>query len=166
MIATRAMVARWGVAVVLMWGAAVGCATVRSPMAYVAGLDSDSLAIVDTATDRVVARIADVPQPWDIVVSSDGRTIYVGGKGRTVSAVGSDSHTIIDRIAAGKVPQAVDVSADGRALFVANAMDHTLSVISTSSRALLAQPRVGALPVAVAAIKNRPAVLVVYEPRS
>ena len=77
MIATCAMAVRWGMAVALIWGAAVGCAAVRTPMAYVAGLDSDSLAVVDTATDRVVARIADVPQPWDIVVSSDGRTIYV-----------------------------------------------------------------------------------------
>ena len=56
------------------------------------------------------------------------------------------------------VPQAVDVSPDGRVLFVANAKDQTLSAISLKTGHLLAQPRVGALPIAVAAIPRRPAV--------
>ncbi|MFZ5874886.1 MAG: YncE family protein [Nitrospirota bacterium] len=140
--------------------ALVGCASARGPLLYVADPDSDGVVVVDPTGRAPLVRVPEILKPWDVAVSPDGKTVYVGGRGRSVAAIRTDTHAIT-RVDAGGLPQAVDVSSDGRALFVANVKDHTVSVISTKTGALLAQPRVGPRPVAVAAIPRRPAVYVV-----
>jgi DNA-binding beta-propeller fold protein YncE len=127
---------------------------------YLADLDANRVIIVDPERRAVIARIADVPRPSGLAVAPDGRTVYAGGEGRAVTAIDASTHSV-RRIESGAAPHAVDVSSDGRALFAANAKDQTLSMIGIPSGRLLARPRVGALPIAVAAIPRRPAVYVV-----
>ena len=48
-----------------------------APFAYVPNEGSGTLSVIDTATDQVVGEIAAGKKPRGIVVSADGRTVYV-----------------------------------------------------------------------------------------
>jgi YVTN family beta-propeller protein len=109
---------------------------------YVANACSDSVSVIDTASDKVLETIPCRPDhrlpfgcgPSALAVSPDGGTLYVAnGTNNCVAVVRlaarsseGDSadrpaaSTVVGLIPAGWYPGAVRVSADGRRLFVAN----------------------------------------------
>ncbi|MHB8670195.1 MAG: beta-propeller fold lactonase family protein [Acidimicrobiales bacterium] len=116
------------------------------------------VSVLDTATDRVVARIPVGLEAYGLALSAN--TLYVsnwadqagrGGGTGTVSVVDLDpAHGApheVARIAVGQHPSALQLSADSQHLFVANTNDDTISVIDTASRTVTAvqsvQPDIG-----------------------
>jgi YVTN family beta-propeller protein len=124
------------------------CGMAASPtgkFVYVTTANSDTVSVIDTATDSVVETIDCKPEaklPFGsgsnaVAISPDGRTLFVAngtgncvamvrlGKKSTEAADGvPDSSAVAGMIPTGWYPGSVRLSADGKQLFVANVKGH------------------------------------------
>jgi YVTN family beta-propeller protein len=130
---------------------------------YVALTGSDTLGVIDTATDQLVQQIPVGNAPRQVAISADGSTAYVSNEGGrpatggdytnqsdgtnivsdpvtgaattgTVSVVNLGSGTETSEIPVGLQPTAL--YQDGSTLFVANSNDDSLSVINEQTGAV------------------------------
>ena len=101
---------------------------------YVAENLSDSVAVVDLATRRVMQRLAADAYPYAVATARDGR-VYVSTWGAsTVNAYRADSTgrlTSERSIAVGRHPSALLLNADGTRLFAASASTDRIAVVDT-----------------------------------
>ncbi|HYM70337.1 MAG TPA: bifunctional YncE family protein/alkaline phosphatase family protein [bacterium] len=99
---------------------------------YVANTESDSVSVVDTQTDQVIATLSLAPYrgapegsiPDGLAVSADGRTLFVTNAGNNDVAVvdlAGSPPTVAGLIPTAWYPTTVTVARDGRTLFVTNA---------------------------------------------
>lgn len=98
---------------------------------YVANAQSDTVSIIDTASDQIVRSVLLRPQgsqgmvgvtPTSVALAPDGKTLYVTlGDMNAVAAVDLPSGRIAGYIPAGWYPSAIVASPDGTHLLVANA---------------------------------------------
>jgi len=98
---------------------------------YVANGDSDTISVVDTASDRIVGTILLRPQivrdlagttPTGLVLSGDERRLFVTlGDMNAVAVIDTDDSELLGYFPAGAYPTAAVVSPDGKQLLVANA---------------------------------------------
>lgn len=101
----------------------------RGDRLYVANANSDSVSVIDTASDRVVRTIAAriTPKapvgsaPNALAVSRDGRTLYVAnGADNAVAVIDTASGKTRGFVPAGWYPTAVALSADEREMLIAS----------------------------------------------
>ena len=105
---------------------------------------------IDTATDTVVGKVPVGKHPAHVVVSQDGRWVYVtNGGDNTVSVVDASAMKVVDTIATDAFPHGIRLSPDGRQAYVANLKGGTVSVIDTASRKAVASIPVGRGPAQV-----------------
>ena len=126
-------------------------------MAYIANLGSNSVSVVNTATNTVIATVAVGSQPFGVSVSPDGSKVYVAisdAWSSDVSVINTGSNTVIATVAVGSVPQGVAVSTDGSKVYVANGNSNTVSVINTTTNAVDATIFVGTTPWGVSVSPN------------
>ena len=101
---------------------------------YVAENLADSLAVVDVASGRVLARYATERYPYGVVVGPHG-TVYVsawGGHTVSVFRFADDGTATLDRrVPAGRHPSALLLNADGSRLFVASGSTDRVTVLDT-----------------------------------
>ncbi len=115
-----------------------------------------------------VIKLNDVPQ--DIVISPDGKRLYVvagliGGYGEVVS-IDTGTGTVLNRlIAVGADPRSIAISRDGTRLYVANHGSDTVSAIDTGTGSVVRQfrPGCGTKPVSVAVGRDANRVYVICE---
>ena len=127
---------------------------------YVALNTAHQLAVIDTATRTVVARVAVGIHPYTTVISADGSKVYVSNWGGrvpgptdvtdgmfpivvdprtgipnngTVSVLDTASNTVVKNIAVGLHPCGMALAPAGDLLYVTNANSDTVSVIDTAS---------------------------------
>jgi YVTN family beta-propeller protein len=121
------------------------------PYAYVANLGADSVSVIDTLTNRVVATVAVGAQPDGVAASPDGHRVYVANfAANTVAIMDTATDTVTGNVPVGNGPVGLAASADGSRLYVANRGDNTVSVVDTASDAVVTVVPVGAGPDAVA----------------
>jgi YVTN family beta-propeller protein len=107
---------------------------------YIAENLSDSLAVVDIATRRVVQRVSVGPYPYAVAVAPDGR-VFVSAWGATFVATFTPDSA--GRLAAqhpidvGRHPSALALNADGTRLFVASASTDRVAIVDTRARRVL-----------------------------
>ncbi|MFD5428331.1 beta-propeller fold lactonase family protein, partial [Streptomyces sp. NPDC127084] len=119
--------------------------------AYVTNLSSNSVSVIDTATNTVSATIAAVGTPFGVAVSPDGTRIYVTNVGaNTVSVIDTATNTVIATVAVGTEPFGVAVTPDGTRAYVTNGNATTVSVIDTATNTVIATVAVGTDPLGVA----------------
>lgn len=105
---------------------------------------------IDTATDTVVGKVPVGKHPAHVVVSPDGRWVYVtNGGDNAVSVVDAAAMKEVATIATGAFPHGIRLSPDGRQAYVANLKGGTVSVIDTASRQQVASIPVGRGPAQV-----------------
>lgn len=105
---------------------------------------------IDTATDTVVGKVTVGQHPAHVVVSPDGRWVYVtNGGDNTVSVVDAGAMKVVATIATGAFPHGIRLSPDGRQAYVANLKGGTVSVIDTANRQQVASIPVGRGPAQV-----------------
>jgi YVTN family beta-propeller protein len=122
---------------------------------YAVNYGSDSVTVIDTATNAVAATIAVGSYPMQVAVSRDGTRAYVTNfVGNSLSVIDTASNTVIDTVAVGRAPASVTVDADGAWLYVVNRNDGTVSVIDALSHATHALISVGSWPVSVKLSSN------------
>jgi YVTN family beta-propeller protein len=105
---------------------------------------------IETASDKVVAKVPVGLHPAHVVLSVDGRHAYVtNGGDDTVSVVDTSTRKPVGTIPVGKYPHGIRFSPDGKEAHVANLKDGTVSVIDTASRTEAARIRAGKGPAQV-----------------
>ena len=91
---------------------------------------SDSLIVVDTGTQTVIAEIKVQNQPHGVCLSTDGRRIFVGNRGSdTVSVIDAGSYKVLKHIPVGDEPHGLITGVDDNMLYVANAGSYDISVV-------------------------------------
>jgi len=141
-------------AVVFALAVAVGAPSAQTvaARAYVTNDNSDTVSVIDTATNTVVATVDVGIFPIDVAVSPDGTRAYVvNSSGSTVSVIDTATNTVVATLAV-EHPTGVAVTPDGTRAYVTGGTDGTyrVSVIDTATNTVVATVGVGAAPKAVA----------------
>jgi YVTN family beta-propeller protein len=109
---------------------------------YVAENLADSLAVVDVATGRVLARHATDRYPYGVAAAPDG-TVYVSAWGDwTVSAfrfADDGSATESARVEVGRHPSSLLLNGDASRLFIASGSTDRVLVMDTRTRSIVAE---------------------------
>jgi uncharacterized repeat protein (TIGR01451 family) len=121
--------------------------------AYAVNATANSVAVIETSTNRVVANL-EVASPVRVKVSPDNARLYVTGSESTVVVFDAQTLARITSIQVGSSPAGLALAPGGKLAYVANRNADSVSVIDTSSNTVVATVTVGAFPVAVALSPN------------
>jgi len=110
-------------------------------------MNADGIAIIDTASHKVVRVLAAGSDPEQFDLSVDEKRLFVANEdaGRT-SVVDIASGKLIASIPVGLEPEGVAVAPNGRWVFVTNESDHAVSVIDTHTLKVVKSVSVGQRP--------------------
>ena len=140
--------------VVLMGGWAVGTGSLSAagvPKAYVGLFKDDAVAVLDTAQNKVLSTIAVPKGPHGLVVTPDGRKVYVSSDGAsTVSVIDTAADRVVASIDVAANPHGLAVSGDGSRVLVLGWGSNRALVIDTATDRVIgevpvAQPHNGSL---------------------
>ena len=97
---------------------------------FVAQRDADQIAVMQMPAGKVLQRIALPAEPTSMVLSADGKTLYVTAAGpkSTVCAIDTASAKISFTLPAGHTATGVAVSPDGKRLYVCNRFNNDVWV--------------------------------------
>jgi YVTN family beta-propeller protein len=109
--------------------------------------DADGLAVVDTATARIVGNLKAGSDPEQFDVSRDGRRLFIANEDQaTLSVIDARNGAPVASIPVGREPEGVRVSPDGRWVLVSSETDSTVSLIDTKRLKVLRTVNVGVRP--------------------
>src|SRR4030095_1212368 len=105
-----------------------------APKAYVGLFKDNAIAVLDTDTNRVQGTIP-VPQgPHGIVITPDGRKVYVSSDGAsTVSVIDTQTDKVVRSIEVGINPHGLAIAPDGRQVLVGAFGTNQVVLIDTST---------------------------------
>src|SRR5882724_2014138 len=139
-----ALIAGW-----LFWtGPGVAAA---APKAYVGVFKDDAVAVIDTAQNKVVGTIPVPKGPHGLVITPNGRKVYVSSDGvSTVSVIDTASDRVTATIEVGANPHGLAISGDGSRVLVSGWGSNRALVIDTATDRVIgevpvAQPHNGTL---------------------
>ncbi|MGA7384174.1 MAG: YncE family protein, partial [Methylocella sp.] len=91
-----------------------------APFAYVANVASNSVSVIDTATNTVVATIPVRAAAEGLAVTPDGTHVYVTNiSSDHVSVIATATNTVVATVAVGSYADGVAVTPDGTHVYVA-----------------------------------------------
>jgi YVTN family beta-propeller protein len=135
-----------------------GCAVETSsrgaagpPKAYVGLFKDDAVAVIDTAQNKVLKTLAVPKGPHGLVVTPDGRKVYVSSDGAsTVSVIDAVADRVVSSIDVGSNPHGLAVSGDGTRVLVLGWGSNRALIIDTATDRVIgevpvAQPHNGTL---------------------
>jgi YVTN family beta-propeller protein len=140
--------------VVLLGGCAGGTGSLSAaaaPKAYVGLFKDDAVAVVDTAQNKVLGTIAVPKGPHGLVVTPDGRKVYVSSDGAsTVSVIDTATDRVVASIDVGPNPHGLALSGDGSRVLVSGWGSNRALIIDTVTDRVIgevpvAQPHNGTL---------------------
>ena len=138
----------------LMGGWVVGTGSLSAagaPKAYVGLFKDDAVAVIDTAQNKVLSTIAVPKGPHGLVVTPDGRKVYVSSDGAsTVSVIDTAADRVVASIDVGANPHGLAVSGAGSRVLVSGWGSNRALVIDTATDRVIgevpiAQPHNGTL---------------------
>ena len=110
-------------------------------------LVADGIAVIDTATLKVITVLKGGSDPEQFDMSADGRRLFVANEDvATVSVLEIASGAVVARIPVGHEPEGVRISPDGRWALVTSETDNTVSIIDARSLKVLRTVAVGQRP--------------------
>jgi YVTN family beta-propeller protein len=108
--------------------------------AYAGIFKDDTVAVIDTTTNRVLRTIAVPKGPHGLVMTPDGRKVYVSSDGAsTVSVIDTLTDQVVSSIDVGPNPHGLAISPDGRKLLVMAFGANQVIVVDTTSNRILGQ---------------------------
>jgi YVTN family beta-propeller protein len=111
-----------------------------APKAYVGLFKDNAVAVVDTASDRVISTIPVPPGPHGLVVTPDGRKVYVSSDGAsTVSVIDTASDRVVRSIEVGANPHGLAMSRDGRRVLVSGFGTSQALIVDTATDRVIAR---------------------------
>ncbi len=129
------------------------CPAEAAPFAYVANNNSNTVSVIDTATNTVAVALTVGSGPVGVAVAPDGKHAYVTNfHSNSVSVIDTTANTVeAATLTVGRGPEGVAVSPDGKHAYVTNEFDNTVSVIDTATNTVEAATlAVGGDPIGVA----------------
>ena len=129
-------------------------ATEAQTRAYVTNSQDNTVSVIDTATNTVVATVPVGVNPSGIAITPDGTRAYTAngftGASNTVSVMETATNTVVATVTVGVGPSWVAITPDGTRAYVTNSGSNTVSVIDTATNAVVATVPVGLVPAGVA----------------
>jgi YVTN family beta-propeller protein len=105
-----------------------------APLAFTAVRGEDIVSVVDTDTRRELARIAVGDEPIQVLLSRDGKTLYVSNlASNEISVIETATFQVVDRIQTAVQPLDMALSPDGSTLYATNSGAGTLTVVDIAS---------------------------------
>src|SRR2546422_2534040 len=138
----------------LMGGWVVGTGSLSAagaPKAYVGLFKDDAVAVIDTAQNKVLSTIAVPKGPHGLVVTPDGRKVYVSSDGASpVSVIDTAADRVVASIDVGANPHGLAISGAGSRVLVSGWGSNRALVIDTATDRVIgevpiAQPHNGTL---------------------
>jgi YVTN family beta-propeller protein len=97
-------------------------------------LQADGIAVIDTASHKVLQLLKAGSDPEQFDVSRDGRRLYISNEDKaTLSVLDIKTGALEATVPVGREPEGVRLSADGRWVLVTSESDSTISIIDTHS---------------------------------
>ena len=110
-------------------------------LAYVANLNSNTLSIIDTDIDVVLATVNAGPTPRDVEATPDGRYILVVNQSTNrVTVLDASNYSIVASVMVGNFPCAIAIAPDGSAAYVTNRLSNDVSIIDLATFAVTNVP--------------------------
>src|SRR5712691_7769333 len=133
--------------------------------AYVVQNGSNSVWVVNTKTDALVAVIPVLFPPLGVAITPNGAFAYVTNTGAicdfcaaiqspSVSVIDTATYSVVATIPAGNYPSGVAITPNGAFAYVANFNSSSVSVIDTATNTVTATVGVGTGPSGVAITPN------------
>ena len=126
--------------------------------AYVTALGSNTVSMIETSTDTVVATVSVGGGPLGIGVSPDGNRAYVANAyDNSVSVIDGLSQSVIATVPVGLEPLGVAVSPDGTKVYVASTgggISPGVSVIDAATNVVIAEIPLSDAPASAAVTAN------------
>jgi YVTN family beta-propeller protein len=105
-----------------------------APKAYVGLFKDNAIAVLDMSTNRLLSTIAVPPGPHGLVITPDGRKVYVSSDGAsTVSVIDTASDRVVRSIEVGPTPHGLAMAPDGRRVVVSSFGANQVMSIDTTS---------------------------------
>ena len=115
---------------------------------------ANTVKVVNTDSNQVIATIPVQTSPSAIAVSPDGKSVWVANAGsRSVQRIDPVSNTVVATVTVGTTPTALAVNGDS--VWVANAGSNSVSRISMATNTVVATTTVGSAPSAIALSGDR-----------
>jgi YVTN family beta-propeller protein len=109
------------------------------PKAYIGNFKDNTVSVIDTGTDKVVATVPVAAGPHGMAITQDGRTVYVSGDGSSsLDVIDTATDKVVKTIDVGKTPNGVALTPDNRLLLVAVYGENRIAFIDTSTQAVVA----------------------------
>ncbi|HKS57602.1 MAG TPA: cytochrome D1 domain-containing protein [Steroidobacteraceae bacterium] len=110
-------------------------------------LKADGIAVVDTATHKIVKVLHAGSDPEQFALSRDGKRLFVANEDTaSLSVVDVAGGAVLERISVGQEPEGVAVTPDGRWVLVTNESDNSVSIIDTATLKIARSVPVGKRP--------------------
>lgn len=121
---------------------------------YVSMPLANAVAVIDTATWKVIAEIASGVKPTRIALQHDGRYLWVGNDAAEetssgITVIDTETLKVAAQLKTGAGHHEIAFAADDSVAFITNKQSGTLSVIDGRTLARLTDIKVGALPASV-----------------
>jgi len=117
---------------------------------YVTNSGSNTVSIIDTATNTVTATVPAGNYPFGVAVTPDGTTVYVVNVGSgTASVIDTATNTVTDTVNVGEGesdPVWIAMDPKGTKVYVTNQVSNTVSVIDTATNTVTATINVENFP--------------------
>src|SRR5699024_3170623 len=102
----------------------------------------DTVSVLDTETDEIVARVPVGTTPWNIAVRPDGAEAYVTNANEdTVSVIDLGELSVLETIHIGHIPTGVSATAD--TVWVSGNASATVSALRISDRKVVGNVAIG-----------------------
>jgi YVTN family beta-propeller protein len=109
-----------------------------APKAYVGLFKDNAVAVLDTATRQVLTTIPVPAGPHGVVITPDGRKVYVSSDGAsTVSVVDTSTDRVIASVEVGPTPHGLAISPDGRRVLVSGFGSNEAEILDTATDRLV-----------------------------
>jgi len=122
-----------------------GAAPSSAQNAYITNAASNTVSVIDTATNTVTGLPIPVGiLPRGVAVTPDGGKVYVANTGsNTVSVIDTATNSVVGTIPVGNGPTGVAVTPDSSKVYVTNPGTNTVSVIATATNTVVSTIPVG-----------------------
>ena len=120
-----------------------------APFAYITNFSSNTVSILDTASNTVVATVPVGSNPYGVAVTPDGARVYVTNvSSNKVSVIATASNTLLATVPVGAGPLGLAVTPNGAFVYVTNQYSNNVSVIATANNTVVATVAAGNGPFA------------------
>lgn len=120
-----------------------------SERAYVANYNSNSVSVIDTSANTVLATVAVGASPYGVTVNPSGTRVYVtNNNGATLSVIDTGTNTVVSTIPVGIWPHSAIVNPAGTRIYVTNydGSINNVKVIDASTNTVVSTVTVGSHP--------------------